>query len=566
MDGIPPALSSDVEDVVWALQTADALWKRNERIDAVVWLRRAAQAAGEADDDERAVALARNAAELSEWLARNPLGQASHEPEARGPFSLPTQDVMIPVSLHVATPQPISSSPRPLTTPSEAPSAHEVHAGMLDPWATSGVAGPKSPARPLRAASGVDHTPDDEDRATSLQVLTSAAAKPDAEPEDETEIITSARRIPSALTSSESRIALAKAKGPPPRVPRPPTAPPPAPAPPRPRAMPPPLPSARPAAASRPDPAAARAPSRPDLVEALAGSRPERGEAAPSDPDDAPSSAPDSSVADYARMVTIADPIESTVKMDSASEAGLLDLHGAQALADLPDDAREAFASAATVHRLAKGEETSGFALALVVSGEVDVSASIVDVAADRLGVGAVLRTRGTVGEAIKLRVVGASRLATVATWNAAAVEAAFKTCPWVEDDLRAASDRTQALVGITLGPLAERLDPSILRQITGRLTVRTLGPYEVLVKEAQTLPGLTIVGVGAIEIVRGDQIAFDLGPGDILFPGEVLGGNVAPALARAGSAGAILLQTDRGTSHELLVTCPPLLEALAQM
>ena len=49
MDGIPPARDTDAEDVVWALQTAEALWKRNERGDAIVWLRRAAQAAGEAE-------------------------------------------------------------------------------------------------------------------------------------------------------------------------------------------------------------------------------------------------------------------------------------------------------------------------------------------------------------------------------------------------------------------------------------------------------------------------------------------------------------------------------------
>src|SRR5258706_4609153 len=69
MDGIPPVLTSDTEDVAWALQTAEALWKRGERVDAIVWLRRAAQAAGEAEDDNRAVMLARNAAELTDWIA-----------------------------------------------------------------------------------------------------------------------------------------------------------------------------------------------------------------------------------------------------------------------------------------------------------------------------------------------------------------------------------------------------------------------------------------------------------------------------------------------------------------
>src|SRR5580658_4417403 len=83
MDGIPPARDTDAEDVVWALQTAEALWKRNERGDAIVWLRRAAQAAGEANDDDRAFALAREAAELTDWIARAPAA-ASKPPQAPG--------------------------------------------------------------------------------------------------------------------------------------------------------------------------------------------------------------------------------------------------------------------------------------------------------------------------------------------------------------------------------------------------------------------------------------------------------------------------------------------------
>ena len=75
MDGIPPVLSTDTEDVGWALQTAEALWKRGERVDAIVWLRRAAQAAGESDDDTRAMMLARSAAELTDRLAAHSASQ-----------------------------------------------------------------------------------------------------------------------------------------------------------------------------------------------------------------------------------------------------------------------------------------------------------------------------------------------------------------------------------------------------------------------------------------------------------------------------------------------------------
>ena len=90
MAGIPPVLESDAEDVAWALQTAEALWKRNERVDSIVWLRRAAQAAGEAEDDDRALVLARAAAEMAEWLATNPAPAASQTvPPARPPSNAP---------------------------------------------------------------------------------------------------------------------------------------------------------------------------------------------------------------------------------------------------------------------------------------------------------------------------------------------------------------------------------------------------------------------------------------------------------------------------------------------
>ena len=86
MLGIPPAIHTDGEDVVWALQTAETLWKRGERVDAIVWLRRAAQAAGETEDDDRAFVLARHAAELAEWIA-NHAPPPSRSPPAASDWS-----------------------------------------------------------------------------------------------------------------------------------------------------------------------------------------------------------------------------------------------------------------------------------------------------------------------------------------------------------------------------------------------------------------------------------------------------------------------------------------------
>ncbi len=70
MDGIPPPRTSDNEDVIWALDTAESLWKRGVRADAVVWVRRAAHEAREAGDDRRAAELLTEATALSELVGR----------------------------------------------------------------------------------------------------------------------------------------------------------------------------------------------------------------------------------------------------------------------------------------------------------------------------------------------------------------------------------------------------------------------------------------------------------------------------------------------------------------
>jgi len=58
----------DPEEVVVALETATALWTRGDSREAIRWLRRAAETAGEAGSDVRAVTLARSAADLTSRL------------------------------------------------------------------------------------------------------------------------------------------------------------------------------------------------------------------------------------------------------------------------------------------------------------------------------------------------------------------------------------------------------------------------------------------------------------------------------------------------------------------
>lgn len=62
---IPKVRDDDPEDVSWALSTAATSFARGDRAEALKWLRRAAEAASEAERDARALELAKAAAELA---------------------------------------------------------------------------------------------------------------------------------------------------------------------------------------------------------------------------------------------------------------------------------------------------------------------------------------------------------------------------------------------------------------------------------------------------------------------------------------------------------------------
>ncbi len=222
-----------------------------------------------------------------------------------------------------------------------------------------------------------------------------------------------------------------------------------------------------------------------------------------------------------------------------------VDLTQVDAFGDLPDEARDAFAQAATVHSLAVDEEVSGFA---------------------RLGAGAVLRARGTIEQVAPLRLVGALEGARVATWDELAVADAFRTCLWVEDELRVAGDLLQALVGVTMGPLGERLDPVLRADVTSRLRLRTLAEHEIFATRGNLVSGLLVVGAGELELLAedGEPNGTVLRPGEFVFPNEALRAGPAPNSLRAGKGGALVLLAERGVAQELLVTCPPLLEIFA--
>jgi hypothetical protein len=727
MHGIPPVLDTDSEDVAWALQTADALWLRNERVDAIVWLRRAAQAAGDADDNDRALLLARAAAELSE-LVNQPVSVAVEMPP---PPSAPGVHDSIEELLQASAPGAPGADLPPMRPP--APSAAEAHAGMHNPWHDDetkelerpAIARPESFDRPLlddqeeltetvtaigdqhgkavlplgpneifdddviTSAKGIDKPfarnaaqarvvpPDAPTRpAPALEPPPEATsstpgtgpATPGTGPVPHAPVAAPAPPVSSQRPASSAKGApLPKAKGPPaakapsapksrrgaPPAPRkPPPVPPPR-KPPPPAPLPPPIvaPSDEPPTRASsteflseadlvsvpPSPLAdsqtihlppgggegdsvttriagevadAFLPSVdrealeesvetevqhrndiPGLAEAIAAA----GTAPPPDATEADMApavhesgtmATTSSVrlaslpvpADEDLSDLAADPdiiaaiprepervTDRPVDVHRVGGKEVVELDGIDALTDIPDDEREAFAARATLHDLGADDEIVNFALALVISGDVDVVATVLD-AAERLPAGTVLRSRGTNEKGFELRLVCRSQAARVATWPRAPVEAAFKSCPWVEDDLRIATDRIQALVGITSGPLADRMDASLRQEVVQRMTTRALAPNEVLLEKGQTVPALFLVGVNGLDLVDGLRKTGDVIVGDFVFPNQVLGAGAAPQTVRAPPEGAVVLFADRKIAQELLVTCPPLLEILAGM
>lgn len=520
MRAIPIARETDAEDVRWALQTADTLFQRGERADALVWLRRGAQAASDVGDDLRAVELARAAAELSETIGSlrpppgpppaGPPGSRAVVPRLDAPSASDDDGIDIEVVTEVG---PLDTEPPPfrpvetspggfgleprLERPSSVmpPPAAVVHAGMFDPWAKGGDAAPASDPDVPRLDDGDDGAG---------------------------EVVTSVHKEDLAKRLREAREALDAETLPP--AARAASAPPP------------------PAPAPREEPKTSR-PKAPPPVPKKPAAPPAR---------TAPPLAPESPT----RPQPIPPPAVPS-----------FDLSPYDAFADLPDDAREAFAAQGTVHALGEYEETAGFALALVVDGAVDVSATMVDTPALTLAAGQVLRARGTADASVPMRLVCTrAEGAKVVTWPDAAVDEAFRTCPWVEDDLRAASDRAQTLVGVTIGPLGDRLDPELRAQVFSRLEIKSYLPGEVLAEKGKPVPGLFVVGVGSLELVDGERAVGEVQGGEFLFPGEILGGGKAASTARAGQEGALVLFGSRAVAQELLVTCPQLLEIFAGM
>jgi CRP-like cAMP-binding protein len=168
--------------------------------------------------------------------------------------------------------------------------------------------------------------------------------------------------------------------------------------------------------------------------------------------------------------------------------------------------------------------------------------------------------------DGVALRLVATAPDTQVAVWDFETIEPPLADCPWVLEELQSVADKYQALAGVSMGPMGDRLDDMLRGMVLERCKLVKLLPGEVLVEKGKPVGGLYIVGAGRVELGAGENGAAEgeLQPGDFLFAPQVLSAGAAPTTARAGSSGALLMAADRHAAHELMVIVPPLLELLA--
>src|SRR6478735_236057 len=107
---LPEVEPADPEPVAVAIETARALFRTGEQMDALRWLRRAAERAEESGDDLRALNLARSAADLSTALQSLP-------PPSTAPASVPPPAPPPPAPPPAPAPRASAQAPAPPPAP-----------------------------------------------------------------------------------------------------------------------------------------------------------------------------------------------------------------------------------------------------------------------------------------------------------------------------------------------------------------------------------------------------------------------------------------------------------------
>ncbi|HEY3237230.1 MAG TPA: cyclic nucleotide-binding domain-containing protein [Polyangiaceae bacterium] len=578
---IPAALDDDSDDVAWALQTAAVQWNRGAFPDALVWLRRAVEAATDAGADARAWQLGMLADSLS-----NQIPAAGESPSEKPKPPVDDEDRLLDADEDDEEPAAPGSGAARLQIAPIAPSALPPKAAEIGIPAPP----PRAPPTDKPRLPFVPPPPPPVHPAIAPPTLKSAALVSNAATDDTVEeVVTSAPEFDEAPTIPPSERALS--------APEPATAP---------------LPGLLGRQSEARDESGHVAVEAVEEVEEVEDAAvevlsdedvdyiEEAGEEGEAAAEAEPAAEAEAEAAPEAESEPTAEAEAEVVKAppeEPAAEAvpapevverepakpepetaepveageptiGGISLAQTQGLEDLPEESQRLLVSRVRMETLKAEEEVSDFAAALVLEGSALIMPAIADVSSARVAPGEVVFTRGTLGEGVLLRVVAEQDNTVIAVWEEEAWEQATSKSPWVADELRLVADRFQALAGVTMGAMGERLDQALRSMVTEKCEVRALLPSEILVAEGNPVGGLYVVGAGWIEVVQGppdsQKVEAELGPGDFLFAPQVLSAGSAPATARAGKGGALVLFADRRAAHELMVSVPPLLELLA--
>lgn len=143
---IPPPRLDDDEDVHWALSTANALWTRGERSEALKWLRRAAEQASDVNADARALELFKAAADVAGKVGSSP----PPAPTAPSPSVAPPRPSAPPPPPRKLPP---STAPRAAVPVPSAPPAPRRPPSIPAPAAASAPPAAPRPARSQPSAT-----------------------------------------------------------------------------------------------------------------------------------------------------------------------------------------------------------------------------------------------------------------------------------------------------------------------------------------------------------------------------------------------------------------------------
>ncbi len=492
---LPRALVDDSEEVSWALDIARGLAKTKEFEGALVWLRRAAQSAAIADADDRAVELAEAAKLLGAWVRS---AEPEPSPKKRGKAEPALKRRSSTRTRRIAGQRAALS----------APPAPEAPAAVSKPAL-------KQPSTTTTQLMQISKSPKPTPLAKSTPKAKTVPPAGAAKPVKVKSLVPPPLAAPKAAKSRTSAPPAAAKKS----------------------VRPPPLKSVRPPPLkSVPPPAAKKSLTPP-----------------------APASVPPArkSMRAPQRTLLFSDMLPTANDPDDALVAD--SIRAIPAFAKLSKGKKLALSHSAEIVRLCSGEEIGVTGLVFVAQGEVHVSAAVSDCAPVTLLRGQVLRGQSSLCVPLALRCIANGEDAVLLRWTVGELAEALVDSRAVDDELRELADPVQAACGASLGTLAESVGEEVLRVLLQKMQLKRLAPGEVWIEQGKTMPGVCVLGLGALHAGS----VHDYGPGDVPFAESALACEPLELALRAGSKGALLWVGTRAALFELLTSAPTLLESL---